>query len=458
MSGLMFQTLRFRSTAWHTLIFAAMALVIFWIAYQTAASQLLSTLGTDLEDTATEFSDLYQSGGKAALRTEIASEALAHDRDKFFARIINPQGQTILLSQPPSWSLPLPEPAMHPADRRWQDVKVNQHGESAHILSVRSHDGGWIQVGMSLQGYKQQLQQIIRMFGWSLILVVITGVLTGWWQVRHVLAAVDQVRRTAMEIGAGDLDSRLVLDGHGQELVELAGVFNTMLDRIQQLLGEMRDVSDHIAHDLRTPVARIRGLAESSLLEHGSTVAKEEALAAVIEESDRLSAMINTMLEIAQADAGLTQLEAAMVDIAGLLAQAHELFLPVAEDAGIEMRMAAVDAPLELTGDASRLQRLIANLLDNAIKFTPAGGHISSSAQRANGAIELCITDTGMGVSASALPHLFERFYRADNSRSTPGNGLGLSYAQSIARAHGGNIRIDSQAGQGTIVTVHLPV
>jgi len=454
----MFRTLRFRSTLWHTLIFAMMALIIFAIAYQAAANQLLASLSADIEDTAVEFSDLYQSDGIAGLREEVASESLSHDSGHFFARYINAEGQSLLVSQPIAWLSPLPEPAARGGDRQWFDVVVNADGDSARILTVRTRDSGWIQVGVSLQEYHTQLQQIIRLFGWSLIFVVIAGVLTGWWQVRHVLAGVDQVRRTAMEIGEGDLDRRLVLDGHGQELVELADVFNTMLDRIQHVLGEMRDVSDHIAHDLRTPVARIRGIAESSLMDRNSTASgKDESLAVIVEESDRLSAMINTMLEIAQTDSGVALLESAPVDIAGLLREAHDLFLPVAEDADIEMAVESGDAPILLTGDAVRLQRLIANLLDNAIKFTPRGGRIICSVGMTNDGIELVISDTGIGISVAAMPHIFERFYRGDNSRSKPGNGLGLSYARSIARAHGGEIRIDSKQGQGTTVTVTLP-
>jgi len=455
----MFRTLRFRSTLWHTVIFAMMALIIFAIAYRAAASQLMAALSADIEDTAVEFLDLYQSGGINGLREEVASESLSHDSGHFFARYFNANGEAMLVNRPTSWLAPLPVPALHGAGRQWFDIVVNAEGDSARILSVRSMDGGWIQVGVSLQGYYTQLQQIIQLFGWSLIFVVIAGVLTGWWQVRHVLAGVDQVRRTAMEIGQGDLDRRLVLDGHGEELVELADVFNTMLDRIQHVLGEMRDVSDHIAHDLRTPVARIRGIAESSLMEKNSAASgKDEALAVIVEESDRLSAMINTMLEIAQTDSGVALLESAPVDIAGLLREAHDLFLPVAEDADIEMAVESGDEPILLTGDAVRLQRLIANLLDNAIKFTPAGGHISCSIGKQGNVAELVVADTGIGIATEALPHIFERFYRADNSRSTPGNGLGLSYAKSIARAHGGGIHIESRYGQGTTVTVSLPL
>lgn len=455
----MFRTLRFRLAFWHTLIFTAMALVIFGIAYQTVANQLLASINDDLHDTALEFASLLRSGDVRELRAEVASESLSHDGDEFYARYLDTSGHTVMVKQPVSWTRPLPKPDLHGLAMQWFDVVVNNAGDTARVLASHSPDLGWIQVGLSLHEYQAQLQKIIRIFTWSLLVVVVAGILVGWWQVRHVLVGVDQVRRTAMEIGEGDLERRLVLDGHGQELVNLAGVFNTMLDRIKQLLGEMRDVSDHIAHDLRTPVARIRGIAEGSLMENrGGAAEKDEALAAIVEESDRLSAMINTMLEIAQTDSGVALMESSPVDVGCLLREAHDLFLPVAEDADIEMLLDVQDEPLQLMGDAARLQRLIANLLDNAIKFTPSGGRITCLAHKKDHDIELLISDTGMGVSAEALPHLFERFYRADNSRSTAGNGLGLSYARSIARAHGGDIHIDSQDGYGATITVTLPV
>ena len=210
----MFRTLRFRLTFWHTVIFAAMAIVVFGIAYQTTSNQLLASLDESMQDTAVEFSDLYRVGGIKDLHTEVASESLSHDGDRFFARYLNAEGQTIMVNRPSSWTRPLPKPDLHGKQMQWLNVAINDADETARLLALRSFDGGWIQIGMSLKDYHTQLGQIIRIFAWSLMVVVAVGVLTGWWQVRHVLAAVDQVRRTAVEIGEGELDRRLVLDGH----------------------------------------------------------------------------------------------------------------------------------------------------------------------------------------------------------------------------------------------------
>ncbi len=239
----------------------------------------------------------------------------------------------------------------------------------------------------------------------------------------------------------------------------LADAFNVMLDKIQQLLGEMRDVSDNIAHDLRTPVTRIRGMAEAALMaSSGDDCENQQTLAEVIDECDRLSMMINTMLEIAQSDSGALRLERKPVDMAALLHEVCDLFSPVAEDADIDLKLELNAAHLMVSGDQSRLQRLMANLVDNAIKFSPAGSRIRLTAYREGETICLFVIDSGIGIPEKDMAHIFDRFYRSDRSRSTPGNGLGLSYAKSIATAHGGDIQIQSQPGSSTSVRVTLPV
>jgi len=455
----MFKTLRFRLTLWHAMIFGGMALLIFSFAYFTVSRQWLASITEDLQDTAHEFSDLYQTGGIKALQAEINREALAHGYNRFAARYISALGHTLFANVPETWRFPLPEPDRNTTGMQWFEVAVNSQGDLARLVAIPTKDHGWIQVGLSLREHEAQLRKVRWGFGWALFVIVLAGIMTGWWQVRRALAGVDQVRRTAIDISEGALDRRLELEGHGQELVELAGAFNVMLDRIQRLLGEMRDVSNNIAHDLRTPIARIRGIAEAGLMpaKAGNDPESGEALAVIIDECDRLTAIINTMLEIARTDSGIMRLESKTVDVGHLLHEACDLFEPVAEEAGIDLKL-ELDVPhLLIMGDQRRLQRMIANLVDNAIKFSSKGDCITLAAHQAAAEIHLVVTDTGMGISEEDMPHIFERFYRSDKSRNTPGNGLGLSYAKSIVKAHGGKIRIESEYGRGTKVMVSLP-
>jgi len=180
--------------------------------------------------------------------------------------------------------------------------------------------------------------------------------------------------------------------------------------------------------------------------------------ATVIEESDRLVGTINIMLEIAQADSGTAELSRECVDLQELVSNARDLLLPVAEDKNIHLELDIPGEPIVILGDRARLQRVIANLLDNAIKFTPSGGRVMILARSDASWAIITVTDTGVGIDGKDLPRIFNRFFRSEKSRSTPGNGLGLSLARSLARAHGGDITAKSSLGKGSVFCVSLPL
>jgi len=456
----MFKTLHFRLTLSYAAIFGCLAILVFGFAYLTVSKQLLAAIGEDLQDTAAEFSDLYRTRGVQALQAEINREATSHGKDNFAALYLNGSGKASIKNIPNSWSFPLPKPRMEIKSVQWFDAPINDLGETAKFIATPMINNGWLLLGLSLREYDTQMRNIRAAFGWMLLVIVLAGIGTGWWQVRRALAGVDRVRKAAIEIGDGAFDQRLELEGHGQELIDLAEAFNTMLDRIQKLIGEMRDVSDNIAHDLRSPLARIRGIAEAGLMSAGADSPPEnrEALATVINECDRLTSMINTMLEIAQTDAGLINQQQERIDLVMLLHDACELFQPVAEDAGMKLTIDAPDCALLVTGNKARLQRAIANLIDNALKFSHEEGHIRLIAEADGNLVRTHIRDHGIGISADDRAHIFERFYRSDLSRSKPGNGLGLSYAMSIIRSHGGTIDVTGTPGGGSTFTVRLPL
>jgi signal transduction histidine kinase len=233
--------------------------------------------------------------------------------------------------------------------------------------------------------------------------------------------------------------------------------FNRMLDRIQALVNEINEMGDNIAHDLKSPLTRTRGNAEVPLTT-GKTLAEYEALAAgTVEECDRLLEMINTMLMISRAEAGVERPVREPIDLAALLKEACELFGSAAEDKGLTLAC-SVPGRCDLEGDTRMIQRMIANLIDNAIKYTDPGGKIEISlAEGADGNRFIRVKDSGIGIKAGELPRIFERFYRADRSRSTAGTGLGLSLAKAIARSHGGEVAVDSRPGEGSTFTVTLP-
>jgi signal transduction histidine kinase len=267
---------------------------------------------------------------------------------------------------------------------------------------------------------------------------------------------VEEVTQTAEDISAGDIERRVPLKSRGTEIDSLATTFNDMLDRIHGLMHGMREMTDNIAHDLRSPITRIRGVAEMALTSGESMDEYENMAANTIEESDRLLAMIETMLDISELEAGAGNLARAEVDITRVVEEACELFQPAAEDKGIAV-VVEVSTGALVYGDIQRLQRMVANLLDNAIKYTPPAGTVTVSADGAESAVFLEVKDTGIGISGEDFSNIFERFYRCDPSRSDAGVGLGLSLVMAIARSHGGDVAVTSSPGKGTTFTVSLP-
>jgi heavy metal sensor kinase len=289
----------------------------------------------------------------------------------------------------------------------------------------------------------------------AFLLILAAGV--GWFMAKRAVAGVEAVTLTARKISAGVLEERVPVEDTGDEIDLLAKTFNEMLDRIQVLVREVKEMSDNIAHDLKSPITRIRGAAEVTLTTSHSVGDYEGMAASIIEECDRLLDMINTMLLISKTEAGVDKPNIETVDLSALLRDTCELFEPGAEDKGITLHCIVKDG-VRLNSDIRMIQRMLSNLLDNAIKYSPSGGEIKVSLSENNaGEVSVSLADTGIGILPDELPHIFERFYRGDRSRSTAGIGLGLSLSRAIARAHGGDITAESTVGVGTVFTVTLP-
>ena len=267
---------------------------------------------------------------------------------------------------------------------------------------------------------------------------------------------VEEVTRTAIDISKGDFKRRVSVRDRGDEIKKLATTFNVMLDRIDILVTGMREMTDNIAHDLRSPITRIRGITEMTL-STGKSIDEYETMGAnTIEECDRLLKMVNTMLEISGAEAGVSHLTKEKTDMARVVRELCELFQPSAEEQGVTIISEISDSSF-VYGDIQKLQRMVANLLDNALKYTPSGGTVTASVNKNEGQVVISVNDTGIGISKDEVPNIFRRFYRCDQSRSQAGIGLGLSLALAIAKAHGGGITATSHLGKGSQFAVTLP-
>lgn len=461
----MFKSIVVRSALQYVLVFGGMALVLFIVAYMTVGKQLLFSMKSDLQHTAREFAALLATSGYDALVVEVEREILSHGTDELYVRVLNGDLQHVLERKPQGWSNVTPLFLAQPRQLKaqWFDVlaeKTKGNLDSDFIVySLPISPQGWIQVGQSLATHERILNNIIVVFGWALVGTILLGLLAGIWQMRNILQGVALIRQTAINIGQGALDQRVSLGNHGQELDDLARAFNTMLDRVDSLLEDVKNVSNHVAHDLRSPLSRMRGLAETTIMaKHKSVQASDQTLGMIVEECDHLNGIIDTILEIAQADSGFAQMQLDKLDMNMLLTETYELFLPMAEQRNIQLNLECDKTRAEVSGDKMKLQRVLANVLDNAIKFTPDFGVVGLSIVKLDQQLCVSITDTGGGIAQEDMPNVLNLFYRAEKSRSSPGNGLGLSYVASMMKAHGGDVHIESEIGQGTQVQLLFPI
>ena len=444
----MFRTVAFRLTLRYAVLFALLSAAAFGIVYFMLAARLRNRTDEALRDTLTEFTILHQAHGLDALKSEFERESQSKGIGKVFFRLAAQDGKTLISSPLSTWrgleNAPTPT-AVAPGGTELRTVSLPGRDFSVRVAWERLPGGAVLQVGQSMRDNEILLERYRETIGWALAAMIAGGTGIGWMLVRRAMAGVERVTQTAIRIGQGDMSRRVDGGREGTEIEHLARAFNEMLERIEALVGEMEDVTTNIAHDLRSPITRIRGMAETTMTAPGGEDAYREMAGTVIEECDRLVGMINTMLEIAQADSGMIALARQPVDLGVMVSRACELFEPLAREKNIRLAAHVPSEPVRVRGDLARLQRVIANLLENALKFTPSGGRVDVRVDEGDAAeARVTVSDTGPGISAETLPHIFERFYRADPSRSTEGNGLGLPLARAIVRAHGGEIEVES--------------
>jgi heavy metal sensor kinase len=455
------RTLAFRLTLWYAGIFTLCFLIAFVLIYFLIISDTETRTDKELIDEGEEFASLLALKGIEELKVAMVLEAESEGINKIFLRLLDPSGKVLALSNESSWKMFGKEEerlSRLNEGKRYELETVAIPGRANRVRMFYGYIGPGIilQICQSLED-DERFIGAFRQISWiSMAVLLIVSALIGWFMARRALQGVEEVTRTAMEITAGTLERRVPVRARGEEIDRLAKTFNKMLDRIHFLVMGMRDVTDNIAHDLRSPVARIRGIAEMTLTT-SNTVNEYETMAAdIIEECDRLLEMINTMLDISEAEAGASQLEMKRINIAKVVQEACELFQPVAENKGININC-NVPQHAFVRGDIKRIQRMIANLLDNAVKYTFKRDTVRVSVVKNNESVVISIEENGIGISEEDLPHIFDRFYRCDSSRSQPGFGLGLSFALAVARAHGGDIEARSIKNKGSSFQVILP-
>jgi signal transduction histidine kinase len=447
-----------RIAAWYFVLFVVSGLLIVSGADFLLSTSLARRDRDALLATLIRYTDAYAQGGVAVLEGVIAADRAAANYEPVFVRVIA-GGRTRILSMPIEWTrydlqqVEVPRPGASLIQQIEDDT-----GTGLEVASALLRDGTLFQVGRTstrrLALLDRYRDTIFLLFG-LVVLAGLAGGLTLTWRALQPLRELSDTLTRILRTGR--TSERVALRGTADPLDALGSLVNRMLERIDGLVSGMRSTLDTVAHDLRTPMTRLRGTAEMALQSGRTAEDYRDALADCLEEADRVSALLDALMDVAEAETGAMRLRRDTVDIAAVVDDAMELYSEVAEDKGVALTTdAAPDLPA-LQGDRVRLTQVFANLIDNAVKYTPTGGKVSVSVARSGDGVEITVSDTGPGIAAEDQSRIWERLYRGDQSRSQRGLGIGLSLVRAISQAHGGRATVESMPGSGSRFVVWLP-
>ena len=450
------QALGLRLAAWYLGTFLASSLVIGGLTYGLLASLPEQRDHDIIQSTLREYGTRYQAGGLPALARAIEIEQRSGSREPLFVRLVGPFEDVLLYSLPETWgAFDLSEVPGDP-NAIWQQVPAVDRNAVLEIATIDLGGGSFLQVGKTTEARNQLLSNFRRVLMLGAGFALVIGVIGGVFLTRSTLKPLRDLRDAVSRIlHTGQTDDRVPVYGTEDTVDELSTLFNAMLARITTLIHGMRNSLDHVAHDLRTPMTRLRVTAESALATN-DPARYREALSDCLEESERVLSMLTTLMDISEAETGTMKLNVSQVEVARVVGEVTDLYEDAAEEAGVALRVSVPDQ-LAVNADRDRLRQALANLVDNAIKYTPRGGRVDVSASRGDNAVIIRVADTGPGISEHDLPRIFDRLYRSDQSRATRGLGLGLSLVRAYVEAQGGTVTVDSTPGAGATFTLRLP-
>lgn len=438
----------------------SICLAIAFVGLYVAIERVIDNdLDDDMLEDIQEFRVVYMQGGDEAVINEMMRETLGGDSESVFLRYLDADNQIVHSTDLQFWGDMHVERDLvnrlvaNARSSEISNVSIDEQDTDARIIVGPIGPNRVLQIGESLESRNDIMELLVGAFAFVFLAALPMAGFLGWIATRRATRGIKAVSDAARGIQAGDLHSRVSINQQSNEIEFLASSFNSMADRINSLINDMREMTDNIAHDLRSPLGRIRAIAETALTGVQSKDNYRSSAEKCIGECDRLIKLINTSLDVAETEAGVARLTIEPVDLASLAYEACELFDPVADEKNIEF-VKEIDRNKVINGDRQSLLRMLLNLIDNALKYTPDNGRVKVSVNSESDVQYLEVADSGIGIPDNEKGRVFDRFYRCDQSRTDEGCGLGLSFAQAVAKLHGGEIRLRTDSAFRTVFRV----
>lgn len=456
------RSIRLRLTLWYVLLLAIILAGFSAGVYLTLRHNLHTNLDYALEVRATDLLAVVQfEGENPTLPASISTGG--REAGEQFVRVYDASGRLTFDNSGEAGTVPVDEAAVRKATSgvsATRTITLNGDPFRVHIVPVERNGRpvGALEVARAADDVYDTINMLQLILAIAYPVTLGLASLGGIFLAGRALSPIDKLTRLARRISAADLSQRLDLRLPDDEVGRLARTFDEMIARLDDAFRRQRQFTADASHELRTPLTAIKGQVEVALTRSREPAAYQEVLRSVNEEVDRLIRLVGSLLTLARADAGQVPITLEPNNLGDLVNSAAEQVRPLAVQRGLDLTV--VSGPdLKLKADQDLLLQLLLNLLDNAIKYTPAGGRVTAGWAANGKQAEFWVRDTGVGISAEHLPRIFDRFYRVDKARSRAegGSGLGLSICRWIAEAHGGSISVESAPGQGSIFTVHLP-